>query len=165
VRVPLQAILTTPSENIYIRPGDVISVAREPQTFTAAGATGRNAVIPFEALGITLDQAIAQAGGLNDGRADPAGVFVIRHERVEDYDTLGLQRPSADATTKVPVIYRVNMREPNGFFVARQFPIHNKDILFVSNAPIAEFQKIASVLLPFVGVGATAVGVVAVTKP
>ena len=76
-----------------MRPGDVVSVARDPQTFTAAGATGQNAVVPFDAIGITLDQAIARAGGLNDNRADPSGVFVIRFERAEDYDHLELPRP------------------------------------------------------------------------
>ena len=91
VRIPMQAILTNPTENIYLRPDDVISVARDPQTFTAAGATSVNNVIPFEAIGITLDQAIAKAGGLNDYRADLAGVFVIRYEPASDYDQLGLQ--------------------------------------------------------------------------
>ena len=92
VRIPMQAILADPAENVYVRPGDVISVARETQTFTSAGATGQNAVVPFEAIGITLDQAIARSGGLNDYRADPAGVFVIRYERPEDYDQLGFRR-------------------------------------------------------------------------
>ena len=156
VRIPMQAMLTDPTENVYVRPGDVISVAREPQTFTASGATGVNAVVPFDAIGITLDQAIARAGGLNDNRADPAGVYVIRYEQVADYDQLGLRRPDTTATSQVPVIYRVNMRDPSSFFLARRLPIRNKDILFVSNAPLTEVQKVMAMLLPVLGVGATA---------
>lgn len=160
VRIPMQAILTNPSENVFVRPGDVISVAREQQTFTAAGATGHNAVVPFDAMGITLDQAIARAGGLNDNRADPAGVFVIRYELPQDYDRLGLRRPDAGTTPqRIPVIYRVNMREPNGFFLARRFPVRNKDIVFVANASSMELQKVMTVLLPFLGAGVTAVAV------
>jgi polysaccharide export outer membrane protein len=158
----MQAVLSDPAENVYVRPGDVISVAREQQTFTSAGATGQNAVVPFEAMGITLDQAIARSGGLNDNRADPTGVFVIRFERAKDYDQLGLRRPDPSALSQVPVIYRVNMRDPNSFFMARRFPIRNKDILFVSNAPSMELQKAMTVLLPFLGVGASAVAVTAV---
>lgn len=164
VRIPLQAILTDPSENVYVRPGDVISVAREPQTFTAAGATGQNAVVPFDAIGITLDQAIARAGGLSDIRADPAGVFVIRYERPEDYDQLGLRRPDPGTLTQIPVIYRVNMRDPNGFFLARRFPVRNKDIVYVSNAPLTDVQKVMSMLLPILGVGATAAVVANTTR-
>jgi polysaccharide biosynthesis/export protein len=164
VRIPMQAILTDPAENVYVRPGDVISLSREPQTFTSAGATGQNSVIPFDAIGITLDQAIARAGGLNDWRADPGGVFVIRYERPADYDQLGLTRPDPGAIPQVPVIYRVNMRDPNAFFMARRFPVRNRDILYVSNAPATEVQKVINVLLPFLGVGATAVGVSAAVR-
>lgn len=163
VRIPMQAIITNPAENIYVRPGDVINIAREPQTFTAAGATSQNSLINFEAVGITLDQAIARAGGLNDQRADPAGVFVIRYELVADYDQLGLSRPDPSALSQVPVIYRVNMRDPNGFFLARRFPIHNKDILYVSNAATLDIQKTMTMLLPILGIGATAVTVGAVS--
>ena len=164
VRVPMQAIVTNPSENIYVQPGDVINVARELQTFTAAGATGQNSVIPFEAMGLTLDQAIARAGGLNDSRADPTGVFVIRYERPADYDELNLRRPDSGAHPLIPVMYRVNVRDPNGLLIARRFPVRNKDILYVSNAPSTEVQKVVGVLLPFVGVGATAVAVGAVAR-
>jgi polysaccharide biosynthesis/export protein len=163
LRVPMQAILLDPAENVYVRPGDVVSVARDPQTFTAAGATGANAVIPFDAIGISLEQAIARAGGLNDNRADPSGVFVIRFERPEDYDQLRLPRPQPGPTAQVPVAYRIDMRNPNSFFVARRFPIHNKDIVFVSNAPTMDIQKAMTILLPFLGAGATAATVGAVT--
>lgn len=170
VRIPMQAILQDPAENVFVRPGDIVSVARDPQTFTAAGATGANAVIPFDAIGITLEQAIARAGGLNDNRADPAGVFVVRYERAQDYDQLGLRRPEPGAgqaaidRQQVPVIYRVNMRDPNGFFLARRFPVRNKDIVFVANASTLEVQKVMTILLPFLGTGATAVTVGAATS-
>jgi polysaccharide export outer membrane protein len=164
VRIPLEAVLGNPKENIFVRPGDVVSVEREPQTFTAVGATGQNAVLPFAATGITLDEAIGRAGGLNDLRADPGGVFVIRYERPSDYDQLGLTRPSLGPMEQVPVMYRINMSDPNSFFLARQFPIRNKDILFVSNAPATQVQKAISILLPFIGLGATTAATAAVVK-
>lgn len=164
VRIPMQALLINPAENVFVRPGDVISVAKEPQTFTSAGATGQNSVVPFDSIGITLDQAIARAGGLSDTRADPGGVFVIRYERPDEYDQLGFRRPDPGALPQVPVIYRVNMRDPNGFFMARRFPIRNKDILFVSTAPAAEMQKVINVLIGFVGAAATVVAVAAVAR-
>lgn len=159
VRIPMQAMLTDPAENVYVRPGDVVSVAREPQTFTAAGATSQNLVVPFDAIGITLDQAIARAGGLDDNRADAAGVYVIRYEQPGHYDQLGLRRPDVGSHSQVPVIYRVNMRDPNGFFIAHRFPVRNKDIIFVADASSMSLRKVMTILLPFLGVGATAVAV------
>ena len=65
--VPLQAILSSPGENVYVRASDVITVYRAPQSFTAIGATDRNAVVPFDAGGITLEEAMGKSGGLLDG--------------------------------------------------------------------------------------------------
>ncbi|MGD9885710.1 MAG: polysaccharide biosynthesis/export family protein, partial [Reyranella sp.] len=146
VRVPMQAVLARPAENILVMPGDIVTVSRDPQTFTAAGATGQNAVIPFDAVGLSLDEAIARAGGLNDQRADPTGVFVVRFEEPHQYDELKLIRPTAGQTGQIPVIYRINMRDPNAFFLARRFSMRNKDLLFVSNAPLAELQKLFGVI-------------------
>ena len=164
IRIPMQALLVNPAENVFVRPGDVVSVARDPQTFVAIGATGKNDVLPFDSMGITLDEAIARAGGLNDARADPAGVFVVRFEQPSDYDQLGLERPAPGPLHQVPVIYRINMREPQGFFLARRFPMRSKDILFVTNASAVDVQKVVGILLPFLGVGATVVGVAAVMR-
>ena len=49
VNVSYNAILARPTENIFIRSGDILTVVRKPQTFTMFGATARNAVVPFEA--------------------------------------------------------------------------------------------------------------------
>jgi polysaccharide export outer membrane protein len=164
VRVPMQVILTNPNENIFVMPGDVLTVARDPQTFTAAGAIGKSAILPFETLALSLDEAIAKAGGLSDGRADVEGVFVIRFEPAAQYDQLQLVRPSTESTDRVPVIYRLNLRDPNSFFMARRFPMRNKDILYVSSAPAAELQKIISLIQGFIVPGATVVGVGAVLR-
>ncbi len=110
VRIPMQALLISPAENVFVRPGDVISVAKEPQTFTSAGATGQNSVVPFDSIGITLDQAIARAGGLSDTRADPGGVFVIRYERPEEYDQLGFRRLDPGASSGASDLSRQHAR-------------------------------------------------------
>lgn len=140
--VPLQAILASTRENIYIRPGDVVTVYRAPQSFTAFGATGRNAVVGFDAGGITLEEAIGKAGGLLDERSDPHGVFVLRYESV----TLVRKYPKVPAHlldgSVVPVAYRLDMRDPTSLFRARRFPMRDKDILYVSTAPLNEAEKI-----------------------
>jgi polysaccharide export outer membrane protein len=161
VRIPMQTLLANPAENVFVKPGDLVNVAKDPQVFTAVGATETKGVVPFDAAGISLDQAIAKAGGLSDERADPAGVFVIRYESPSDYDQLGIPR-LPEAVSRVPVIYRLNMRDPGSFFLARQFPMHNKDILFVSNASSVELQKIVAIITPFIGTGATIVAAASV---
>ena len=73
----LKRIIRTPSENIYIRPGDQIYLSHKPQTFTAFGAVAKTGEYPFDSDRVNLLEAVARAGGLLDHRADAkGGVFV-----------------------------------------------------------------------------------------
>jgi polysaccharide biosynthesis/export protein len=142
MRVPFQTILAKYEENIMLKPGDTITLTREPQTFTAAGATAKNALIPFEAIGITLEEAIAKAGGLLDQRSDPQGVFLLRFEPVDFVRSVRKDLDFGRYSGDVPVIYHVNLREPAGFFLSRGMPMRNKDMLYISNAPMSDLSKV-----------------------
>lgn len=153
--LPMETIIRDPRQNIILQPGDVVTALFQPLSFTALGATAKNGEINFEAQGISLAQALARSGGLIDSRADALGVFIFRFEEAEALDWP--QKPVAQTPDKrVPVVYRMNLRDPAGFLVAQNFPVHDKDVLFVSNAPAAELQKflnlVSSVLSPTLGV-------------
>jgi polysaccharide export outer membrane protein len=143
--LPLQMIIQDPNQNILLQPGDVITALYQPLSFTVLGATGKNEEINFETQGISLAQALARSGGLNDARADARGVFVFRFE-----DERALDWPASAAKTpegKVPVIYQVDLRDPASFFVAQNFPVQNGDVLYVANAPAAELQKFMNIVV------------------
>jgi polysaccharide biosynthesis/export protein len=146
VSVAYNTILNHPEENIYVLPGDVLTVVRDPQTFTAFGATGRSEKFPFEATGITLEEAIAMAGGLLDYRADPAGIFLLRFEPTPLAAALAPDRGLAAGGDLAPVIYRLNLRDANSFFLARSFPVKDKDILYISNSASDPVQKFLSLI-------------------
>ncbi|WP_296675488.1 polysaccharide biosynthesis/export family protein [Novosphingobium sp.] len=144
--LPLETVIRDPRQNVRLAPDDILTMLYQPYSFTALGATGRNDELPFEATGLTLAQALGRVAGLQDSRADVKGVFVFRFE---DPDALGPAISSDTPLTpegKIPVIYRINMKDPSGFFVAQSFPIKNKDVLYVSNAPLADIQKFVSVI-------------------
>jgi polysaccharide biosynthesis/export protein len=134
--VSFNAVQANPSENIFLRGGDVLSVVRRPQTFTVAGATGLNAVVPFGADSITLDEAVAKAGGVLDYRADPQGVFVFRFESIDlvqqispdpqQLEDASRSAASANASGVAPVIYRLNFRDASSYFLARKFEVRDK---------------------------------------
>ncbi|NKJ45326.1 capsular biosynthesis protein [Burkholderia sp. SG-MS1] len=143
--LPLETVIRDPHQNVPLHAGDVVTALFQPFSFMSLGATGKNEEINFEAQGITLAQALARAGGLQDSRSDAQGVFIFRLE-----DAKALPWPSSPVRTtadgKIPVVYRVNLRDPNSFFVAQSFMMDNKDLLYVSNAPIAEVQKFLNVV-------------------
>jgi polysaccharide export outer membrane protein len=146
VSVAFNKILANPSENVFVRPGDVLTVIREPQTFTAFGGTRQNASVPFDATGITLEEAIAKAGGLLDNRADPSGVFLLRFEPEKVVAELRPDEQGHFKSEFIPVVYRLNLRDANSYFLAQTIPMHNRDILYVANAPINEIDKVLALI-------------------
>ena len=140
-KVPMQALLQRPSENIFVQPSDVLTVIREPQTFTAFGATGRNALVAFDAVGINLGEAIAKAGGLLDNQADAQGVFLLRSEPIRIARQLDPAYPIPPGANFVNVVYNINLRDAATYFLARDFVIRNKDIVYVASAPSTQLMK------------------------
>jgi polysaccharide export outer membrane protein len=142
--MPMERVVQEPEQNIPLAPGDVITVVHQPLSFTALGATGKNAEIDFEAKGISLTQALARAGGSMDNRADVHGLFVFRFEDPQAVPANEKLPRTPDG--KIPVVYRLNLDDPAAFLVAQKFPMKNKDVLYISDAPATELQKFLSIL-------------------
>ena len=143
--MPLDSIIRDPKQNVMLTRGDVVTAMFQPLSFTALGATGKNEEINFEAQGISLAQALARTGGLRDERSDPRGVFIFRFEPANAL-AWPKQPVMTTADGKVAVIYRIDLRDPASFFVAQTFQVNNKDLLYISNAPVAELQKFLNVV-------------------
>ncbi len=143
--MPLDLVIRDPRQNVPLAAGDVVTALFQPLSFSVLGATGRNEELPLEAQGITLAQALARSGGLQDNRASPQGVFVFRFE---DADAMNWPRQPVQRTADglVPVVYRLDLRSPAGFFHMQNFPVRHRDVLFVSNAPTAELQKFLNLI-------------------
>jgi len=140
--MPLEAVIRDPLQNVVVQPDDVVTAVYQPYSFTAFGATGSNAELPFEATGINLAQALGRVGGLSEDRADIRGVFIFRME--EPAYLGGYLPPDAKTTAdgRLPVIYRLDLKNPAGFFAAQSFPVRNRDVIYVSNAPMADLRKV-----------------------
>jgi polysaccharide biosynthesis/export protein len=139
--VPFGALVYEPQNNIFARPNDTIYVYREPQTFVVFGASGQQGQLNFDAWRISLAEAVAKSGGLNDTLADPASVFVYRGERREFAERLGIDISKFGGPV-IPVVYNINFRDPAGYFLATKFEMRNKDVIFASNAMAVEHAKI-----------------------
>lgn len=137
-----------PGHDIALRAGDRIYVEQDSRTFTALGATGAQAEVPFESQAISAIEAIAQVGGLSTTLADPTGVFVFRNEPQEitnqltgRNDLVGTQR----------VVYVLDLTKPNGVFMARDFAIRDEDTVYVTEAPFSQFNKTISAITGSLG--------------
>jgi len=143
--VPFGALVYEPANNIYVRPRDTIFLYREPQTFLAFGASGRQGQFPFDAWRISLAEAAAKAGGIMDTQGDPASIFLYRGETRELAKQLGIDC-SKFAGPIVPIIYEVNLRDPAGYFLTAKFEMRNKDVIYIANAQSVEVSKFLNYL-------------------
>ena len=141
----LDSVIRDPRQNILLKPGDVVTALYQPQSFSVLGATGKNEEVLFEAQGISLAQALARSGGLTDNRADARGVFIFRFEDATLVDASHPLTAGADGT--VPVVYQIDLRDPASFFVTQNFPVQNRDVIYVANSPEAEFNKFMKLLI------------------
>jgi polysaccharide export outer membrane protein len=143
--MPLDTIIQDPKQNIFLHAGDVVTALFQSNSFTVLGAASKNEEINFEAQGITLAQALGRIGGLQDTQADARGVFIFRFE---DPAALDANAKSVALTPegKSPVVYRLDLKDPRSFLIAQSFPVRNKDVMYISNAPAAELQKFLNIL-------------------
>lgn len=142
--VALEDLVANPRQNILLRRGDIVTMITNPYSFTSMGAVGRTQQINFSVKGLSLAEAIGRMGGLQDRRSDARGVFVFRYQLLADLpeDQKGswlAKGYSYDA--EIPVVYRLNLTDANALFWMQRFPVKNKDVVYVSNAPLAEMQK------------------------
>lgn len=142
---PFGALLYEPVNNILVHPNDTIYLYREPQTFLTFGALGNQQQIPFGIWRLSLAEAVAKAGGLADGAADPASVFLYRGETREVAEAMGIDCSRFQGPI-IPVIYNINFRDPAGYFLATTFEMRNKDVIYVSNSVSVEATKFMSYL-------------------
>jgi polysaccharide export outer membrane protein len=142
----LSRLIEQPKENVQLQPGDQISIYQNPQKFVAMGASNASAEINFASDNLSLSEAIGRAGGMDDRRSDPAGIFVFRYEADDVYRNLfGL----SDGKNADAVVYRLDLHNPTSLLAAQRFPIKNKDVVYFANSPSTELGK----FLNLVGLG------------
>jgi len=121
-------------DDLSLLPGDRIELVNEPRSFSAFGATPRVSQVAFEAPSVSLAEALARIGGPNDAQADPKAVFLFRYDA------------AAIAAGDPPLIYRLNLMKPESYIIAQNFPMHDKDLIYIANSAANPVTKFVGIL-------------------
>ena len=116
--------------DIGIRKGDEIVVRPNSQIFTVLGAVTRAGNVPLTKPNMTLLEALGEVHGLSDERANKTGVYIFRMGDIQE-------NPNARAR-----VFRLDLMQPVSIFVAQQFGMQANDVIYVTNAPLYEYNKI-----------------------
>jgi polysaccharide export outer membrane protein len=164
----LQTVVNDPAENIIVRPTDQIFLTRNPRTFAVLGATHKVALYNFDSEKVSLAEAIARAGGPIDTIGDPGGIYLFRFEpwaiaqeimASAEVDSTAVTAMGAEVNVVadvrpdfVPMLYRVGLREAEGYFLSQAIQIRDKDVILISNAEATQLQKTLAVVRGFTGI-------------
>ncbi|NLR97978.1 polysaccharide export protein [Rhizobium sp. P38BS-XIX] len=166
MHLPFTAIVQNPRENIRLRPEDVVTVVREPNTYTILGASGQNGEVPFNVQHLTMANAVARAGGLQDSRADVSGVFLFRYEPLDVARRIvAPNNPLLRRGGLVPIVYRFDMKSGATLLAMQTFEVQPRDIIYISNASSIDIQKFMGLFQGLTGtaLSAASVGIAAST--
>lgn len=136
---PMSIVTTEFNENVRLQRGDQVNLVYQPRRFSSFGAFNAVARTDLPPGPLTLAEALSGVGGLDSNLADAKSVLVFRFERPEVAQALGIQQPATPRG--VPVVYRLNLNEGSGFFIASNFQIEPDDIIYAPRAGAAEARK------------------------
>ncbi len=116
--------------DIGLQKNDEIVVRPNARMFTVLGAVVKAGNVDMPKHTISLLEAMGMVGGLNDSRANKTGVYVFRMGDLQN-------NPTARAR-----VFRLDLYQPVSIFIAQQFPVQPKDVVYITNAPLYEYDKI-----------------------
>jgi len=144
----LQDLYDNDMANIALRSGDKIIVEEDRRSFTALGAAGMQRRVPFTQRSLNVLEALAEVGGLNASLADPKGIFVFREEPSFIANRV-LGR--TDITSPQRIAYVVDLTQPTGMFIARDFDVRDGDTVYITEAPFVAWNKIITATVGSLG--------------
>lgn len=116
--------------DIAVRKGDEILVRPNPRVFSALGTIERQGNYRLTRRPMTLIEALGEIGGLADLASHRSGVFVFR---------LAEPQGGAPGLSKV---FQLDLNQPQSLFVAQQFEVQPKDVLYIAASPMHEYNKV-----------------------
>ena len=132
VNLPLFTARGINPGNILLTNGDLVNVrSLEESKVYVLGEVQRPASQNLRNGRLSLNQALGEAGGVNQGSGDPRQIFVIRA-----------------ANTAEPEIYHLDGRSPVAYALAEGFELNARDVIYVDPVPLVRWNRVISLILP-----------------
>lgn len=135
-----------PRLDTRLRGGDKVIVEEDRRYFLSLGAAGREAQHPFNRDDVSALDALAIIGGVDDSRADPQGILILR-EYPNSAVSAGTRGPR-----KTRVVFTLDLTTSDGLFSARNFHIHSGDLVLATESPLTTTRTVLSAVGSVFGV-------------
>ena len=132
-RVDIQAMYEegATEQNALLEPGDIVNVSdRSYNKIFVLGEVVKPGSMVMNKKRSTLAEALGDAGYINQDRASPNWIYVMRG----DSDT--------------PQLFHLDGRSPDAMLLADRFPLQPRDIVYVDTADIVRWDRVIRYILP-----------------
>lgn len=135
------------SANVILRGGDQVIVEEDERYFVALGATGSETIVPFTQESINAIEALALVNGINDSRANPKGILILR-----DYSRRDL-RTDGSGPNNTQMVFAIDLTSADAIFAARKFQINPGDLVLATESAVSSIRTVFGLVGSVVGVG------------
>ena len=118
---------------ITLRNGDTVHMPLNRSKAYIVGEVGSPQILPLQAGGLTLTDALGSAGGLSPVSSNADQVYVIRGVAGSD---------------PKPKVFRLSAKSPTAFLLASGFNLQSQDVIFVGASDLTRWNRVISQLFP-----------------
>ena len=147
----LARVLDDPALDAGLRPGDKLMVLKDDRSFLALGASGVEKIIPFPKDHVNALEAVTLAGGINDIRANPKGVLILR-----EYPASAVRSEAAQGPQNARVVFSMDLTTSEGLFSAQNFEVQANDLVLATESPLVNTRTILGLFGSTLGLARTA---------
>lgn len=132
-------IYDAPARDIVLQGNDRVIIEPDKRSFTALGATGKQALITFDKDDVSALEAVSMMGGVNDTRADLKGILILR-----SYPAGRFGKPGQPPTERV--VFALDMTNADGLFSAGAFHIMPGDVVLATQSVVTTAERVFALL-------------------
>jgi len=139
-RTSLVRLFENPKLDTRLSGGDQIIVEADRRYFLSLGATGNENQFNFNRDTVSALDALSIIGGVNDSRANPKGVLILREYPASAVNE-GLGGPREQR-----VVFTIDLTTSDGLFSARNFEINSGDLVLATESPVSSVRVIVGLI-------------------
>ncbi|MDO4641782.1 MAG: polysaccharide export protein [Neisseria sp.] len=119
------------TQNHLLSDGDIVYVpSNENSKVFVMGEVTRQSSLRMTPKGMTLTEAIGEAGGMDQIHANASGVFVIRN---------------VPSDVEKPIhVYQLNLKDATAYALGNRFKLQSNDVVYITAAPITRWDRVVA---------------------